>query len=278
MKSTRIKKIVIVLVVIVGVLVAADFGVAAAAEYQVSKKMRTELGLADDPAVDIHGFPFITQALAGDYSDISIDATGVPARNTLRDLEVDVDLHNVRVPLSELLSGSVQTLRVDEVDGSVQIKASDVGRLLNIPDLTINPVSLDFIDGYGTDEKQQETDKQTGGQPQQAGLELTGTVAFAGQQTKVNAYGVIQLVNGNIEIIPKKLELSNSLLSGTISTAIEQALLPHFAFTLKPSDLPLPFAVQVTGVQVNSGTLEVDGKAKNVVLTAGSNYGSGSAN
>ncbi|HWC79093.1 MAG TPA: DUF2993 domain-containing protein [Pseudonocardiaceae bacterium] len=270
MRGSRVKKTVIVLVVIVGVLVAADFGVAAAAEYQVSKKMRTELGLADDPSVDIHGFPFITQAIAGDYQDISINATGVPAKNTLRDLEVDADLHNVRVPLSDLLSGNVQQLSVDEVDGQVEIKASDVGRLLDIPDLSINPVSLDTIYGVGADEKQQEQDQQTGQDPQSAGLQLTGTIDFAGQKTKVTAYGVIQLVGGDIKVTPTKLEVSNSLISGSLPESFESELLPKFAVDLKPSDLPLPFTVQVTGVQVQSGILVVQGKAKNVVLNAGS--------
>jgi hypothetical protein len=269
-RGSRVKKTVIVLVVIVGVLVAADFGVAAAAEYQVSKKMRTELGLADDPSVDIHGFPFITQAIAGDYQDISINATGVPAKNTLRDLEVDADLHNVRVPLSDLLSGNVQQLSVDEVDGQVEIKASDVGRLLDIPDLSINPVSLDTIYGVGADEKQQEQDQQTGQDPQSAGLQLTGTIDFAGQKTKVTAYGVIQLVGGDIKVTPTKLEVSNSLISGSLPESFESELLPKFAVDLKPSDLPLPFTVQVTGVQVQSGILVVQGKAKNVVLNAGS--------
>ena len=56
--------------------------------------------------MDIKGFPFITQALGGDYSDIAVTANGVPVNNTLRDLEIDADLHNVRVPLSDVLSGN----------------------------------------------------------------------------------------------------------------------------------------------------------------------------
>ena len=269
-RGSRIKKIVIVLVVIVGVLVAADFGVAAAAEYQVSKKMRTELNLAADPSVDIHGFPFITQAIAGDYQDISINATGVPAKNTLRDLEVDADLHHVRVALSDLLSGSVQQLKVDEVDGQVQIKASDVGRLLNIPDLTIDPVSLDTIYGVGADEKQQLQDQQTGSDPQTAGLVLTGSIDVAGEKTKVSVFGVIQLAGGDIKVTPTKLQVSNSLLQSTnLADSFAQSLLSKFQVDLKPSDLPLPFTVQVTGVEVNSGILVVQGKARNVVLNAG---------
>jgi len=269
-RGSRVKKIVIVLVVIAGVLVAADFGVAAAAEYQVSKKMRAELGLAADPSVDIHGFPFITQAIAGDYQDISINATGVPAKNTLRDLEVDADLHHVRVGLSDLLSGSVQQLKVDEVDGEVQIKASDVGRLLDIPDLSISPVSLDTIYGVGADEKQQLQDQQTGQDPQTAGLVLTGTIDVAGEKTKVSVFGVIQLAGGDIKVTPTKLQVSNSLLqSSNLADSFEQGLLSKFQVDLKPSDLPLPFTVQVTGVEVQSGILVVQGKAKNVVLNAG---------
>lgn len=265
------KKFVIILIVVVAVLLTADFGLAAAAEYQVSKRMRAELGLAADPSVDIHGFPFITQAIAGDYSDISVNAIGVPARNTLRDLEVDADLRHVHVGLSDLLSGNVQQVRIDEVDGQVQIKASDVGRLLNIPDLTITPQSLDTILGVGADEAQQAREKQTGDDTSTvAGLELTGTVDIAGQRTTVSAYGLISLANGDITITPKKVELANSLVSGPLSSTIEQQLLPRFGVTLRPSELPLPFTVQPTGVQVGNGTLIVQGTAHNIVLNSGS--------
>ncbi|HEX4700647.1 MAG TPA: DUF2993 domain-containing protein [Pseudonocardiaceae bacterium] len=221
---------IIVLIVLVGVLVAADYGLAAAAEYQVSQKMRTELNLANDPSVDIHGFPFITQALAGDYSDITINATGVPAKNTLRDIEVDADLHNVRVKLSDLLSGNVQTIRVDEVDGQVKVKASDIGRLLGLPDLTINPVSLDTVLGVGAEDalKQRQL-QQNPGDPNpltsEAGVELTASIDLAGEKTSVNAFGVISLSNGGILITPKKLQLSNGLVSG----ALPDSLLQSFA-------------------------------------------------
>ncbi|HEX9334606.1 MAG TPA: DUF2993 domain-containing protein, partial [Pseudonocardiaceae bacterium] len=154
-----VKITIVVVVVLVGLLVGADYGLAAAAEYQVSKKMRSELNLADDPSVDIHGFPFITQAIAGDYHDITVNATGVPAKNTLRDLEVDADLHDVRVRLSDLLSGNVSQVRVDEVDGQVKVKASDIGRLLNIPDLTINPISLDVVAGVGAQDALDQREK-----------------------------------------------------------------------------------------------------------------------
>ena len=267
-----LKITIITVIVLAGVLVAADYGLAAAAEYQVSKKMKSQLNLATDPSVDINGFPFITQALAGDYSDISVNATGVPAANTLRDLEVDADLHHVRVPLSQLLSGNVSSVKVDEVDGQVQIKASDVGRLLGLPDLTINPVSLDTVLGQGaqdaeTQREQQQQPGVTNPMAQKAGVELTATLNLAGEQTQVNAFGVISLSGGAVVITPKNLQLTNGLVSGSLPASLLQGFLGKFSTSLTSKNLPLPFAVQVSGVQVQSGALVVQGKADNVVLS-----------
>jgi DUF2993 family protein len=268
-----VKITIVVTIVLVGVLVGADYGLAAAAEYQVSKKMRSELDLADDPSVDIHGFPFITQAVAGDYSDITINATGVPAKNTLRDLEVDADLHDVRVKLSDLLSGNVSQVRVDEVDGQVKVKASDIGRLLNIPDLTINPVSLDTVEGVGAQDalEQREKQQQPGVQnplTSEAGVLLTGSIPIAGEKTTVNAFGIISLDNGGVSITPKKLQLTNGLVSGTLPDSILQTFAHSFQTNLSSSTLPLPFAVQATGVEVESGAIVVQGKADNILLSS----------
>lgn len=269
-----VKVTIIVLIVLAGVLVAADFGLAAAAESQVSKKMRSQLNLAADPSVNIHGFPFITQALSGDYKDITVNATGVPAKNTLRDLEVDADLHDVRVKLSDLLSGNVSQVRVDEVDGQVKVKASDIGRLLNIPDLTINPVSLDTVEGVGAQDALQQREKlQNPGVANpltsEAGVELSGSIPIAGEKTTVNAFGVISLANGGIQITPKKLQLSNGIVTGTLPDSVLQTFAHLFSATLSSKNLPLPFAVQATGVQVESGALVVQGKASNILLSSG---------
>ena len=73
------KRLVVAVLVIVGVLVAVDFAAAALAESAVSREMRQELGLADDPSVNINGFPFLTQAASGHYSSIDVDAQHIGA-------------------------------------------------------------------------------------------------------------------------------------------------------------------------------------------------------
>lgn len=266
--NKSVKRIVIVLLVLVAVLVAADFGVAAAGENQLSKKIRTQLNLSSDPAVTIHGFPVILQALKGDYSDISISATGVAAKNTLRDLEIDADLHHVRVPLSQLLSGNVSSAKIDEVDGKVRVKAADIGRLLKLPDLTITPVPLDTILGVGAQQRLQ-PDPTFAKDNTMAGIDMAASVNIAGEQTKIDAFGVISLVNGDIQITPKNLKATNSQVSGQLPQAVLAPFLKLFTVTLSGRTLQLPFSAQATGVEVDNGAVVLQGKATGIVFNAG---------
>lgn len=264
----RLKKLAIVVIVIAAVLVAADFGLASAAEYQVSKGMRTELNLADDPSVTIHGFPFTTQALSGSFKDVTVMASHMPVQDKLRDAQINVELRNVQVGASELLSGHVSTVKIGQVDGSVQIQAADVGRLLGINDLQVVPQTLNTALGVVT--AGAVPNQYTDGQ--RAGAELTGTVDIAGQQTKVSVFGLIELVNGSIVVSPKRLEVSNNMISGPLASTVENQVMSRFNLTLNPSELPLPFTVRATGVVVYPGSLTVQGTATNVVLN---NNGSG---
>jgi hypothetical protein len=264
----------ITVIVLAAVLVGADYGLAAAAEYQVSKKMRTELNLSSDPSVDINGFPFITQAIAGDYRDIAINAVGIPAGD-LHDLEIDADLDGVHEPLSDVLSGNITSIRVDQLQGEVKVKATDIGRLIKLPDLTINPVSLDTVLGVGSQDAEDEKDKlQDPGTDNpiasKAGVEMSATIDLAGERTKVNAFGVISLSGGDVVIAPKKLTLSNGLVSGDIPDSLLQGFIGQFKVKLSSSMLPLPFTVRATGVDVESGDIVVAGKADDVVIDTSS--------
>ena len=90
-RGRRARRWVIALIVLVLLLVGADFGAAAFAEHMISQKARTQLQLNDDPSVTIHGFPFLTQALGGDYSHISVSAAGLPVANKLQDVAVNAE-------------------------------------------------------------------------------------------------------------------------------------------------------------------------------------------
>ncbi|MCZ2823497.1 MULTISPECIES: LmeA family phospholipid-binding protein [unclassified Modestobacter] len=114
------KALLIVLLLALGLLVLVDRVGVTVAEGQVADQVAERGGLASAPDVDITGFPFLTQALSGRYDEVRISLTaeqlGEPAGT-----RADVSLFGVQVPLSDAVSGSVQEIPVEQVDGTATI-------------------------------------------------------------------------------------------------------------------------------------------------------------
>lgn len=276
-----VRRLVITLAVLLGLTVVADFSAAAIFEYQVSKRARNQFNLADDPSVKVGGFSFLAQAVSGEYDHVSIDARGVPVRDTLRDLEVHIELMGVQAPLGDLVSGSLEEVKVREVEGQVRVRASDVSRALHqidnpllqsLTNLTIDPVTeqdarTDPDDR--TEEEQEaaeeaeelETDDDT-----TAGARLCASTDIGGEETEFCAFGIISLVDAKATFLPTRLELRNEVLGiGELSDEFQATLLAGLTgFTLDPGELP--FTVTPTAIDVSPGVLSVKGKATNVVL------------
>src|SRR5687767_8782052 len=141
------RRLVIALLVLVGLFVAVDYGAAALAESAVSRQMREQIGLVDDPSVRINGFPFLIQAISGEYSSVDVDATRIRV-GELQELTVHAQLREVTAPLPMLLGSGPKSLTVKEVEGVVQIPASDVERL--VPG--IEKLRIENIDDYALEQ------------------------------------------------------------------------------------------------------------------------------
>jgi hypothetical protein len=273
------RRLVITFVVLLGLLVVADFGAAAVFEYQVSKRAREQFHLTDDPSVKVGGFSFLAQAISGEYGHVMIDAKGVPVEDTLRDLEVHIELRDVQAPLGELVSGSLKEVLVREVEGQVKVKASDVNRAVaenenaairSITNLTIDPVSEQDVttDPDSRTAAEQEAADRAAEQEIEdttAGTRICATVDIGGDETELCAYGIISLVDAKMTFTPGRLELRNSVLgAGELPPVLDAAAKQALTFTLDPGELP--FTVIPTAVTVDSGVLSVKGTASDVVL------------
>lgn len=278
-RSRTVRRLVIWLAVLIGLLVVADFGAAAIFEYQVSKRARDQFELADDPSVKVGGFSFLAQAISGEYDHVTIDAKGVPVQDTLRDLEVHVDLMGVQAPLGDLLSGSLESVQVREVEGQVRVKASDVNRAVlqndnpvisSITNLTIEPVSEQDVatdPDERTDEEQEAAEQAELAEIEDttAGARICATGDIGGEETDFCAYGIISLVDAKMTFTPGRLEIRNAVLgTGQLPEQFEAGVIKALTITLDPGELP--FTVTPTAVNVDSGVLSVKGKAKDVVL------------
>lgn len=279
-RSRTVRRLVIALVVLIGLLVVADFGAAAIFEYQVSKRARDQFDLSDDPSVKVGGFSFLAQAVSGEYGHVTIDAKGVPVEDTLRDLEVHIELRDVQAPLGDLVSGSLKEVKVREVEGQVKVKASDVNRAIanqknalirSITNVTIDPVSeQDVLTDPDTrsDAEQEAAERAAEAEIEDttAGARICATVDFAGEETELCAYGIVSLVEGaKMTFTPSRIDLTNSVLGdGRLAPDFEALIKQALNFNLDPGELP--FTVTPTAVTVDPGVLSVKGTASDVVL------------
>jgi LmeA-like phospholipid-binding len=73
----RLRNLVIAVVVVLALLVGADFAAKAAAENVLASKIQQQ-GLPRKPDVAIEGFPFLTQAAAKEFHQVNLSAANLP--------------------------------------------------------------------------------------------------------------------------------------------------------------------------------------------------------
>lgn len=126
----------IALVVLILLLVAADFGAKAYAENAIASKIDSS-GLGTKPSVDIQGFPFLTQVASRDLSQIDINASNFTVKQV-----VISSLHATATGVHP--NASFNGATISKINGTVVVSFATVTNLIPIPGLT---VSADPADG-----------------------------------------------------------------------------------------------------------------------------------
>lgn len=103
------KRLLVTVVVLAALLAVADRIAVRVAQSQVAAQIKASQRLSTDPTVTIHGFPFLTQALGGEYDDISVVGSDL-VKGSIRVSRVDADLRGVKIPLGAALGGSLHAV------------------------------------------------------------------------------------------------------------------------------------------------------------------------
>jgi hypothetical protein len=228
----RVKGLLITLVVLLGLAVVADRVAVGFAEDQVAEQMASKGGLAGTPSVDIAGFPFLTQAFAGNYEDVRISLTahdlGQPAGT-----RADVRLHGVHVPLKSVLSGSVSEVPVDRIDGTATLSYELLAAQLG-----------------GDTTLRREGD----------GLRITKTVEIAGYTLPLPAGGTVTLAGDDLVVDVQKASGAGVDVPGFLVDRVSDLL------DLRYTVPALPFGLQRTSVQPADDGVRIGVAAKDTVL------------
>jgi DUF2993 family protein len=253
------RRLIIILLVLGGLLVVADYGAAAVAESAVSRQMRGELGLIDDPSVRINGFPFLTQAIAGTYSSIDVDATRIQY-GSFKELEINAQLHDVVAPLSMMLGSGPKSLEVSSAEGIVKINAADLQRL--IPEA--KKIRIESVDKTSLQQAVKNgADTSVASMSPEKTARLVGTVDFFGQSAEIAVLAALEIDKGKPSIVPVDARLSNGKGLPVPGSVLRQ-ILDLFRVPLITGDLPLD--VTADTFQAKDGTLQISGTARNLTL------------
>jgi hypothetical protein len=228
------RALLVVLLLLAGLSLLADRVAVGIAEDRVADQLAGQDGLVGVPEVDIAGFPFLTQVVAGRYEDVrvSLDAEALGQPTGTR---AEVALHEVHLPMRAVLSGSVQQVPVDRVDGTATLAFSLLAAQLS-QDATVAP----------------EGD----------GLRITGTVQALGRTLPVTAAGTVALDGDQLVVDVGELAGLGPDTPGSLSPRLSDLL------DLRYTVPQLPFGLRLTGVAPGPDGVVVRVEATDAVFTA----------
>ena len=222
----------VLLALLLGVAVVLDRVAVGLAEDRVAQQVAERADLAGTPEVDITGFPFLTQAVSGRYSDVRVgltaDQLGQPAGT-----RADVSLRGVRLPLPDALSGAVEEVPVERVDGTATLSYDLLAEELG-GDTTLTPDA--------------------------DGLRITRTLEALGVEVPVTATGTLSLDGQELVLDVTEAEAAGADVPGFVLDRAEDLLDFRYAVPALPSGL------QLTGVRPETDGVRVRVEATDTVL------------
>lgn len=212
----RLRTTIIVLIILIGLLVALDFGARAFAESKVASEIQQQ-GFPKKPSVTIEGFPFLTQVIGRDFKDVNISSTNI-TEGPLLIQSINATMNGVHVN-SSFNGGSV-----DNLNGTLGVTFAALANAM-----TSQAGGLGSLGGAGLTLSQAGTDEV------KATLNLVITSGTA-------VWRVSRTSNGDISIhLVSSTGLTSSLLSGLGDITIP---LPH-----------LPLGLTIQSIDVTSSGL-----------------------
>ena len=261
------KRLVIGILVAVVLLVAIDFAAASTAEYQVSSRVREQLALPDDPAVKINGFPFLVQALTGDYKKVDVSADNLTV-GQLHEVGMRAELYHVRLPVNQLVGGSPD-IHVDDAQGSLLITRQDLINLMpGVTKLTIGPVDYGALDATLADSSEAMPGSSTTGLSPDQSVRMVASTSVLGQKLDVSVIAALQLAGRQIQLSPRDIRIGSGPDAARLPSFMQNGLRELFTLRLDPGQLP--FAVTPTKLQAVDNGLLISGVAHDMVIASGS--------
>jgi hypothetical protein len=229
-----VRRLLLVLLVVGGVAVLGDRAAAAYAGRTVAAELQATAGLATAPEVDVRGFPFVAQALRGEYQQVDVRATGVPAGD-VELAELTATLSGVRVPLRDVFGGRVGAVPVEDVEARALLSYDSLSRRSGDRALTVTPAG--------------------------EAVQVRGSVRLLGKELAASTTSTVVLDGEDVVVTAQEVEVGNEAAGRAVSRALGNRL------DLRVPVGGLPYDLRLVGVAVDPDGVRLLATAQDVVLT-----------
>ncbi|MBZ8176370.1 LmeA family phospholipid-binding protein [Corynebacterium sp. 3HC-13] len=225
---------VVSIVLVVGLVLLVDLGLAIRAERKTAQEVRSIAGLATDPRVSIGGFPYLLSALTGEVSGISAVAFDVDVPE-FGMLNASTSYSTVEITPSQLISGDFSGAVAELFSRTLSLDGVALGNQLNITNLEIaNPYDISPGGGVASE------------------VQLSGTPV--GFDKPVTVVAALRLNGPWFHLIPRQVI--------SAPEGREKDALAAFQWDLDTRRLPL--AQQAEAVYVQGGSIYFETQRRNV--------------
>ncbi|MFE3317961.1 DUF2993 domain-containing protein [Nocardia sp. NPDC059195] len=224
------RALLILIVVLMIALVVGDRVGVAMAQNEIGRKIAAEYNLPHQPGVDIGGFPFLTQAVDGNYRAIDIRIGDWSGQN-ISVHHLDVALTDVSAPLSDVIGNRTSNLVAGTATATALVPYDIVQ--------SFAPAGVESI-SYTPE-----------------GLRATGTFSVAGISVPATVFVTVAPTDAGIEVTPVSVQPAAG--GPTISLAL---LRQSLTFIVPLRQLPL--GARLTAIQPSADGLHATAVAHDV--------------
>jgi hypothetical protein len=222
------KVLLVVMILLVGGVVAADRIGVRVAQDEIAKQVAAQYNLPRKPTVTIHGIPFLTQAIGGEYDQIDVNIGDWTQQDvTVSDLKIQ--LSGLKAPLMDVISGDDSTMAARTATASAIVPFDAIKKRA--------PKGVKEISAEGKN------------------LKLQGTFAFLGVNTDATLVVAVKATSKGIALTPQSVQSG----VGSIPMAVLQQRL---TFTVPVPNLPI--GSRVTKIEVTPNGLLLAATADNI--------------
>jgi LmeA-like phospholipid-binding len=246
--------LVVVVIVLAGLFVVADRVAVNVAENRIADQAVTAMRERDitsdrKPSVNIGGFPFLTQVLAGKYQKVTISVDH-PRNGTVTLDHLTITANDVHAPLDTIRTGQGQ-VTADSVAGTATMgwdvvrSLIDTTPLRQVPGLDISKLSVTVKDNK---------------------VNMSAPIAFAGISLTLQTSGTLTVDKGEVRL---QIEDLRAVSPNGGTSAIAPSFLNQYRdrLNVKIAIPTLPYSLVVNKVQTSNSGVLVTATAANVVLS-----------